>query len=329
MKNWFQDKNILRDATLTVCFVLFVPTIFAGAIEPTELDKAIQRSIHYLAVEVPQWQKENDCASCHNQGDASRALIEAHRQKLFNGQSSLQTSIDWIGQPGHWELNRGLPEANDPTLSNLQFASTLLAAHKVLRPMPDAVKQAAEILAPLQQNDGAWIIAGGSQFGSPLTHGPILLTGQATSILKAAESPKFVAQARRAEQWLREQSPRNTIEASSLLLISSELGWVHPQASRCLQIIFQSQSDAGGVGPYAIAQDENFDTALAVLAVDKSPRNPANTKFQDNAVKYLLSMQGEDGSWSETTRPSGTESYAHRISTTGWALQALLAHRAN
>jgi hypothetical protein len=39
---------------------------------------------------------------------------------------------------------------------------------------------------------------------------------------------------------------------------------------------------------------------------------------------FLLSLQVADGSWPETTRPSNQESYAQRISTTGWALLALI-----
>jgi hypothetical protein len=43
--------------------------------------------------------------------------------------------------------------------------------------------------------------------------------------------------------------------------------------------------------------------------------------------RYLVERQMRDGSWPETTRPAGQESYAQRISTTGWATLALLASR--
>jgi hypothetical protein len=42
---------------------------------------------------------------------------------------------------------------------------------------------------------------------------------------------------------------------------------------------------------------------------------------------YLRQQQLDDGSWPETTRPPNQESYAQRISTTGWALLALLESR--
>lgn len=39
---------------------------------------------------------------------------------------------------------------------------------------------------------------------------------------------------------------------------------------------------------------------------------------------YLIATQQTDGNWAETSRPAGAESYAQRLSTTGWATLALL-----
>ena len=47
----------------------------------------------------------------------------------------------------------------------------------------------------------------------------------------------------------------------------------------------------------------------------------------DVAPEELLDSQEPDGGWPETTRPPGASSYAHRISTSGWALLALLETR--
>jgi hypothetical protein len=40
------------------------------------------RAVALLAREVPRWARENHCFSCHNNGDAARALYEASRLGL-------------------------------------------------------------------------------------------------------------------------------------------------------------------------------------------------------------------------------------------------------
>jgi hypothetical protein len=83
------------------------------------------------------------------------------------------------------------------------------------------------------------------------------------------------------------------------------------------------------------SQSEAFDSALAVLALAELRPEHAVASFSDaqrqdairNGRQYLLASQLDDGSWTETTRPPGGESYAQRISTTAWALLALLSSR--
>jgi hypothetical protein len=60
--------------------------------------------------------------------------------------------------------------------------------------------------------------------------------------------------------------------------------------------------------------------ALATVAgsAEVDPMRPRGRAF-------LVSLQEEDGGWPATTRPPGAESYAQRLSTTGWATLALLA----
>jgi len=77
------------------------------------------------------------------------------------------------------------------------------------------------------------------------------------------------------------------------------------------------QNPDGGWGPRNGAPSEAFDTAVALLAVD-------DRAAIARGRAYLARTQTEDGSWPETTRPAGASSYAHRVSTTAWALLALL-----
>ena len=77
-----------------------------------------------------------------------------------------------------------------------------------------------------------------------------------------------------------------------------------------------------------------FDTALVMLALhqlESDPRLARSTyrveELRDalgKARAYLSAQQQPDGSWPETVRPGAKPNAALRLSTTGWALVALL-----
>ena len=110
------------------------------------------------------------------------------------------------------------------------------------------------------------------------------------------------------------------------------------QRDRALTTIARGQSPSGGWGPYTTVAPQVFDTALVLVALAdlRGGGAPLQSVFTADALTaaldrgraYLLAQQIDDGSWPETTRPANQESYAQRISTTGWALLALLATNA-
>ena len=101
-----------------------------------------------------------------------------------------------------------------------------------------------------------------------------------------------------------------------------------------MELLRKGQGRDGGWGPYVTSPAEPFDTAIATLALHALTRRPSHAEssftkatLADAIARgraYLVREQLADGSWPETTRPSGQTSYAQRISTTGWALLALL-----
>jgi hypothetical protein len=116
------------------------------------------------------------------------------------------------------------------------------------------------------------------------------------------------------------------MDASTVLLAqafdSTNTGLARRRQS--LDLIARSQSRDGGWGPFALSPPEVFDTALALLALDRYPDQPEVPAMIRKGRMFLIQDQEEDGSWAETTRPSGGVSYAQRLSTTGWATLALL-----
>ena len=69
---------------------------------------------------------------------------------------------------------------------------------------------------------------------------------------------------------------------------------------------------------------EAFDTALVLIALARAGDLVERRDLIARGRSFLIAQQQPDGSWIETTRPRGGESYARRISTTGWAALALL-----
>ena len=84
--------------------------------------------------------------------------------------------------------------------------------------------------------------------------------------------------------------------------------------------LVENQLANGGWGPYPDAPSEIFDTALAILALQKWDFRGDRLH---KARAYLQEQQRPDGSWPATTRPTGGESYAQQLSTTAWAALAL------
>ena len=64
---------------------------------------------------------------------------------------------------------------------------------------------------------------------------------------------------------------------------------------------------------------------MVVLALAGQEQTAEIKTWIGRGRAYLLAAQEKDGGWPETTRPSGSSSYAQRTATTAWALQALLA----
>jgi hypothetical protein len=287
-----------------------------------------QRAVTYLAREVPLWLKENKCFSCHNNGDAARALYVASRQSYPVPKNSLEDTTAWLVQPDQWEHNKGDPGFSDKRLARIQFAAALVTAVETGHLANSrALARAAALIAELQDADGAWRIGADELVGSPATYGTYLATGMALRTLRAARSERHRNAIEKAERWLRQAPVRNVIEAAAVLLASQKSNDAEARVRQpeCRNLIGRGQSEDGGWGPHVYSAPESFDTALVLLALAGLPSDDEIADRIRRGRKFLLAMQQADGSWPETTRPSGAESYAQRISTTGWAALALLA----
>jgi hypothetical protein len=289
--------------------------------------KTEMRAIEFLKQEVPAWSRENGCFSCHNNGDAARALYAATRKGYDIPSNVLADTTDWVSKPDRWDANKGDPGFSDKRLADIQFAAALFAAVEaghVGQRVP--LQEAARRLVASQEDDGAWHIGPGRTLGSPATYGTPLATYLALRTLKAAGAASFERSIQKAENWLLQVRSNDVLSAATILLASAQEKSVAAAGRKqeSLRLIRAAQSRDGGWGPYADWPPEPFDTAVVLLALAKFREEPGVQLSIERGRNFLLSIQNPDGGWPATTRPPGGGSYAQRISTTGWVTLALL-----
>ncbi len=297
----------------------------AGQAGVVERRDRLAPTVAFLSREVPAWHAEQGCYSCHNNGDAVRALIRASAAG-FDVAEPLADTLAFLSRPGRWaENSRGGP-LDDQPLARIQFASALADAVEHGMAPASALLEAARLVASDQHDDGSWHLDPSNSLGSPATYGRALATWAARRTLGAAGAAEFAPEISRADAWLRALPVKVTPDAAAALLGlgTSEDSQAIAQRARALSFLLDTQGADGGWGPYPNVRPEPFDTAIAVLALRSQPDTDRTRQAIERGRAYLLASRLDDGMWLETTRPAGQRSYAQLISTTGWALIALL-----
>ncbi len=290
------------------------------AVEPSALDRALS----YLSTEVPAWKPANGCYSCHNNGDAARALVLARRLGLQVPDGALRDSLAWLAEPGKWDHQQTDAAFRDKRLARIQFSFALSEAFEAgVIDNRAALMEAAQALTGMQAADGSWPLDQEAATGSPATYGTSLATYAALRTLTTAGRERFREPIDRGMAWLEKLTPKSTPDMAAVAL-GLRLSRPERGAGIVRQIVtrlLEAQTRDGGWGPYRGAPAEVFDTALALLVLTGTGQNPEAAR---RGEAWLKSVQLSNGGWPATTRPSGGVSYAQHISTSGWATLALL-----
>jgi hypothetical protein len=321
----------VSQSTINLALPLLALAITGCANHPKSVHSipAEARAIAFLQREVPAWSRENGCFSCHNNGDAARALFAAQRHGYKIPRAALADTIAWVTTPQRWNDNKGDPGFSDQRLADIQFTASLAAAIESKSVRADSpLHRAAITVAQAQAEDGSWPIDVANPVGSPTTYGATLATFMAWDSLRRVTSPEISPAQRKAEARLLATKPDSVPHAEVVLLLQSR---GHEAANRgyeaSLNFLRRTQTSDGGWGPYADSPPEAFDTALALLALAEYRATDGVAEMTARGRAYLATTQLPDGSWPATTRPPGGHSYAQQMSTTGWATLALLATR--
>ncbi|MHC5541629.1 hypothetical protein ACYOEI_25690, partial [Singulisphaera rosea] len=120
-------------ASIVLLSILLPPVRASG--DATEVDQGAKgpesRALAYLAREVPRWSRENGCFSCHNNGDAARALFAATKSRHAVPAEALATTVEFLANPERWQHNGVDAAFSDKALARLQFADALADAFRV------------------------------------------------------------------------------------------------------------------------------------------------------------------------------------------------------
>ncbi len=274
---------------------------------------------------MPKWHRENHCYSCHNNGDAARALLVAARTGLAE-RTPLAGTLAFLAAPDSWDASGPDGPFKDKKLARIQFAAALAEAEQTGwitdRKARDA---AARLVAEMQEPDGSWRTDAPGIVGSPATYGQTLATYMAMRALRDCAGQE--ASLDKARQWFERHEPKSVLDAAATLLAlaNDSSDAAARQRGRSLELVKRGESTDGGWGPFVSSPPEVFDTALVVLAFTAQSDRDRFAKWIARGRDYLRATQLADGSWPATTRPPGADSYAQRLSTTGWATLALLA----
>ncbi len=178
----------------------------------------------FLAREVPRWSAENHCYSCHNNGDAVRALMDARKRGESIPAQVLADTTAWLSKPEGWDKNGGEGPFSDKILARVQFTSALASAVEtgaLIRDRAPPRSAAAERLAAAkdQAKDGSWPVEDGGALGSPAAYGRPLATLVASRTLRAVNPALYRERIARAEGWLRARPVVSTLDAAIVLML--------------------------------------------------------------------------------------------------------------
>jgi Squalene-hopene cyclase C-terminal domain/Prenyltransferase and squalene oxidase repeat len=322
------------------------PAPFARATTP-QVQRVVDRAIHYLQTESAAWLSTRKCAACHHApmplwalGEAGRRGYAIDTKFLADTTESLLGSKDKLlasrifpdpavppdPRPQGRGLNMGLP----------MLAVAVQASPDLTKGQKQSLKLIAEEIVRKQQPDGSW------EFFTALRRPPIN-ESQTTDVawivlalqgLTGIDSPKAQGEAlAKAIAWLDAPGRSDAHQDKVLRMILGARGGKSAKAMQPLvdDLLALQRLDGGWSQSIAVPKSDAFATGQTLYALSLAGLTAAREDVR-RGIDFLVATQRADGSWPMASRstPDGSPGSAKLLTpitcaASSWATLGLAA----
>jgi hypothetical protein len=332
-------KRVRATAFVTVAVILaarYPRTISAQetTTQPTDIDRAIDRGLAFLAKDAVAWRDEHHCASCHHASLVVWSMREAKLRGHAVDEGVFAEMTKWIADSGDGKTGVPRPEGRPKALNTkaVYFALALQSDPEPDSASKEGMKRYWETIKSDQIENGSWV-------AWPETRPPFFgasdesMTALATlALLPAAGAGDASAKTARDKgvEWLAATKTDDDPQSIALrLVLWRRLDRPADEWSPLVERIKARQNADGGWSQTKDMASDGWATGQALYALAHANLN-ADEPVIARARDFLMKTQRDDGSWPMTSRPTkpGGEGSKSLIPITGagsaWAVLGLV-----
>lgn len=305
--------------TMKIALSLIVSLLASPAMHASEpipvvsqAQKAVERGLEFLQQDAVQWRNDKKCATCHHGTMTVWALLEAKSQGYTVPAKTVAETVQWTK-----ERLKDIDKPRDTRMgwNMVKTPAVYLAFMAQAVPKQDAIsaaelKSIAGHLVRHQEDDGswAWSLAPAKNRPPPVFESDEVVTLMAHSILRphvpgnAQEKSPARASRDKATAWLTKCKPSGTTQSLAIRLFASLRESDLPKEIEAgIERLLRCRNKDGGWGQDKDLPSDAFATGQALYFLSLAGVKNDRTEIQQ-AVKFLVATQKENGSWPMKSR---------------------------
>jgi ankyrin repeat protein len=297
---------------------------------------AVERVIPLLQRSDIAFLQKAGCVSCHNNSLTAMTISAARATGIRIDEPTARDQLRKIAAFMQENVEKALE--NDGIPGGVDTVSYILLGMAVEGYPGDATTDAwTRYLKNAQRSDGHWRC---QALRPPLESSDFEVTAATLRALKtygpASQRSEYDKAVARAIQWLESAQPRNTEDAAFKILGLIWGGGSRRAISATAQELVKGQGADGGWSQLKTLAADAYATGQALVALRESRAISVSSPTYRKGVRYLMSLQLEDGSWHVKSRapaiqpyfdsdfPHGTDQFISAAAS-NWAAMALIS----